>query len=235
MDKLLLQIVTQHFKITKIMETKNVMLFTEVKVNTIDYIASGVNEDGTNRAATIILNISKKVPQLVQKRDEVTGKPLGADTIHVEEKAWIRIPAYGLQKMLEGVCYEVAEFSSRWPSQYFNREVWAAILTWSKIEFEHELIPAGTVIDGRVYEHDKYESKVIDLQAFDEDKLAKRLDKLFDKEKARIDEAKAAKDAERANRKAELEAEAKARQAAADADSADAADAAVMSAEDVEA
>ena len=228
MDKLLLQIVTQHFKITKIMETKNVMLFTEVKVNTIDYIASGVNEDGTNRAATIILNISKKVPQLVQKRDEVTGKPLGTDTIHVEEKAWIRIPAYGLQKMLEGICYEVAEFSSRWPSQYFNREVWAAILTWSKIEFEHELIHAGTIIDGRVYEHDKYEDKVTDLQAFDEDKLAKKLDKLCDKEKARIDEAKAAKDAERANRKAELEAEAKARQAAA-------ADAAVMSAEDVDA
>lgn len=228
MDKLLLQIVTQHFKFTKIMETKNVTLFTEVKVNTINYIASGVNEDGTHRAATIILNISKKVPQLVQKRDEVTGKALGADTIHEEEQAWIRIPAYGLQLMLTGICYEVAEFASRWPSQYFNREVWSAILTWSKIEFEHELIEAGTVIDGRVYEHEKYESKIVNIEVFDEDKLDKKLNKLFDKEMARIAEAKAAKAEELANRKAELEAEAKARQA-------DSTDTPVMSAEDVDA
>lgn len=227
MEKLLLQIVIQHFKYIIIMDTKNVNIYEEVKVNTIDYIASGENADGTTRAATIMLNISVEVPQLVQKRDEKTGKPLGADTIHEEKKAWIRVPAYGMQLMLTGLSYELAEFISKWPSKYFNREVWAAILTWSKLDFEHVLIKEGTKVGDLVYQHDKYESKIVDFEPFDVDKLERKLDKLYEKEVKRIAEAKAAKAEEKANRKAELEAEAKARQAAT-------ADATADNAEDVD-
>lgn len=227
MEKLLLQIVTQHFKFIIIMDTKNVNIYEEVKVNTIDYIASGENADGTARAATIILNIDVEVPQLVQKRDEVTGKPLGADTIHVEKKAWIRVPAYGLQLMLRGLSYELAEFISKWPAKYFNREVWAAILTWSKLDFEHVLVKEGTKVGDLVYQHDKYESKIISFKPFDEEKLERKLDKLYEKAEKRVAEAKAAKAEEKANRKAELEAEAKARQAAT-------ADATADNAEDVD-